>query len=109
MNFAEYQLRAREFALYEQDYYPLIALAEETGEFLGLFAKVARGDDMEKLFGTPEKCREKILKEAGDVLWQLSQCLAEIGLSMQDAAELNIQKLEDRKQRGVIQGRGDDR
>lgn len=109
MNFAEYQNKATTFAVYEDGTYPFLGLAEETGEFVGLIAKVARGDDPKKLFGTPEKCRERLLKEAGDVLWQLSQCLNEVGLSLQEAAELNIAKLEDRKQRGVIQGSGDDR
>ena len=52
---------------------------------------------------------EAIKKEAGDVLWQLSQCLREYGMSMQEVAEMNLKKLEDRQQRGVLRGFGDNR
>ena len=49
------------------------------------------------------------MKEAGDVLWQLSQCLEELDLSMQVVAEMNLKKLEDRQQRGVLKGAGSNR
>lgn len=109
LNFAQYQERAKVFALYKEPSYPFIGLAEEVGEFLGIAAKAARGDDLVKRFGTREAVRQHALKEAGDVLWQLSACLNEHGLSLQDAAELNLKKLEDRAARGVIQGSGDNR
>ncbi len=48
-------------------------------------------------------------KELGDVLWYGSNCCSELGLSMGDVAQGNIDKLFDRKDRGVIQGDGDDR
>ena len=48
-------------------------------------------------------------KELGDVLWYVSNCCSELGLSMGDVAQGNIDKLFDRKDRGVIQGDGDDR
>lgn len=109
MNFADYQEKAHTFAEYEQDHYPFLALAEETGEFLGLAAKAARGDNMIERFGSIEKLEGAILKEAGDILWQLSECLNSIGLSLQEAAETNIAKLTSRKERGVIKGAGDER
>lgn len=49
------------------------------------------------------------MKEAGDILWQLSQCLKEMNISMQEVAEMNLKKLEDRQQRGVLKGSGDNR
>ena len=52
---------------------------------------------------------EAFAKEAGDILWQLSQCLEEMGLSLQVVAEMNLKKLEDRQQRGVLKGSGDNR
>lgn len=109
MNFREYQERARAFAQYQEHCYPFIGLAEEVGEFLGIAAKAARGDDLVKRFGSREALQQHALKEAGDVLWQLSACLNEHGLSLQDAAELNLQKLADRQTRGVIKGSGDNR
>lgn len=109
MNLKDYREQALQFAEYEDEHYPFVALAEETGEFLGIFAKTLRGDDLERRFGTRDALREAVLKEAGDVLWQLTNALNEVGLTIEEAAELNIKKLTDRKNRGVIKGHGDDR
>ena len=109
MNFDEYQKQADKFAVYEKRFYPFFGLAEEVGEFLGLAAKVQRGDDLAERFGSKEAAGEAYVKEAGDVLWQLSQCLKELGITLQDAAEMNLKKLEDRQQRGVLKGAGSDR
>ena len=109
MNFAEYQKQASKFAVYESHYYPFFGLAEEVGEFLGLAAKLERGDSIKERFGSMAGLYESFAKEAGDILWQLSQCLEEMGLSMQVVAEMNLKKLEDRQQRGVLKGAGSDR
>lgn len=109
MNFDQYQLEATKFAEYWSNTYPFFALPEETGEFLGLVAKAERGDDLVKRYGSLKVYREKLVKEAGDILWQLSQCLKELGISMQEVAETNLAKLADRQARGVIKGEGDDR
>src|SRR5690554_7173711 len=109
MDFEQYQAKAKTFAEYRDELYPFLGLAEEVGEFIGYTAKFARGDDVVRRYGSFEDFEEALLKEAGDVLWQLSQCLEELGLSLQDAAEMNIAKLEDRKARGVIKGQGDTR
>ena len=109
MNFAEYQKQASKFAVYGSHYYPFFGLAEEVGEFVGLSAKLERGDDINKRFGSVAGLREAFMKEAGDILWQLSQCLKEMNISLQEVAEMNLKKLEDRQQRGVLKGAGSDR
>lgn len=109
MDFSEYQEEAVGFRAYEDVNYPYLGLAEETGEFLGLFAKLARGDDVIARYGSLDAFEQAIKKEAGDVLWMLALCLEEAGCSLQDVAELNIKKLTDRKERGVIRGAGDER
>lgn len=109
MNFKEYQEKAGTFAAYNDDTYPFLGLAEEVGEFLGIIAKMQRGDDMLKRFGSGLAIREAVTKEAGDVLWQLQECLSVLEISLQEVAEMNIQKLTDRQARGVIRGAGDDR
>jgi NTP pyrophosphatase (non-canonical NTP hydrolase) len=53
--------------------------------------------------------REGIKAELGDVLWTLTACCHELGLTLEEIAEMNIQKLTDRKARGVIHGNGDNR
>ena len=109
MNFAEYQKQASKFAVYESSYYPFFGLTEEVGEFIGLAAKLERGDSIEERLGSLDGLREAAMKEAGDILWQLSQCLKEMYISMQEVAEMNLKKLEDRQQRGVLRGFGDNR
>lgn len=109
MNFQEYQEKAHEFAVYEDSAYPFLGLAEETGEFVGLAAKWARGDDLIERYGSSHEVETRFLKEAGDILWQLSECLTQMGLTLEDAAMMNIAKLTDRQNRNVIKGSGDDR
>jgi NTP pyrophosphatase (non-canonical NTP hydrolase) len=109
MNMNEYQEKAMEFAVFESAHYPFYALAEEVGEVLGLVAKAERGDDLIERFGSREATREKVVKELGDVLWQLQACCLVLGLTLEEVAEANIAKLEDRKARDVLKGSGDDR
>jgi NTP pyrophosphatase (non-canonical NTP hydrolase) len=51
--------------------------------------KIIRDDGGEVL---PEKKKE-IEKELGDVLWYMTQLATELGLSLEDIAEKNIEKL----------------
>ena len=53
--------------------------------------------------------REEIKKELGDVLWYLSQVSAEMGLSLEEVAQANVEKLFSRLERVEIQGEGDNR
>lgn len=48
-------------------------------------------------------------KEVGDVLWFVSLLSARIGLSLEDIAMMNLNKLASRQERGVIDGNGDNR
>lgn len=102
MTFRNYQIQAATFAEYQSTLYPFLGLAEETGELCGKVAKNLRGDHA-------EIDAEAFLKEAGDVLWMLTMCLTECGMSLQQAAEVNLEKLKVRKAKGLIKGEGDDR
>jgi NTP pyrophosphatase (non-canonical NTP hydrolase) len=46
-------------------------------------------------------------KELGDILWYIAALSSELGLSMDEIAQENIDKLFDRKDRGKL--RGDER
>lgn len=81
--------------------YPFLALSEETGEVCGKLAKSLRGDKELQILA--------VAKELGDVLWNLSECARQIGWRLSDVADLNINKLEVRKESGKIKGNGDDR
>lgn len=69
--------------------YAATALAGEVGEACDLVKKRARGDQIED-FG------QKLLKEAGDILWYLERLLQDNGLTTADAFDALVQKLHER-------------
>lgn len=109
MNFQDYQEKSRKTALYpnigKNFVYPVIGLAGETGEVSEKIKKVIR----DKNGVIDDDTREAIKKELGDVLWYVSQLATELGLSLDDIAENNIEKLYSRFERGTINGNGDNR
>lgn len=84
--------------------YPVHALAEEAGEVNGKIAKFVRkhGTDMEAL-------QEVVKKELGDVLYQVSETARQFKMTLQDVVDANVEKLDDREERDVLVGEGDDR
>lgn len=116
MEFAEYQLRADDTALYGgQDtiqglMYAGLGIANEAGEVAGKIKKLFRDNpDVTEIFQYPTEVKEAIAKEVGDVLWYASQVLSEIGYDLDEVAIGNLEKLADRARRGVISGSGDNR
>ena len=98
-----YQHRAVETAMYQSKMYPISSLMVESAELADIFIKpYLRGD-------TGEPDRARIVSEAGDVLWNLANLLADHQITLEEVAQYNLQKLQDRKERGVIQGSGDNR
>lgn len=53
--------------------------------------------------------KDELKKEAGDILWQLAGLCWVMGWDLEDVAQGNLDKLASRKQRGVIDGDGDNR
>jgi len=109
MDFKEYQKEARKTAIYknqgENYVYPSFGLAGETGEVMEKIKKLIRDKD-----GIiDEQFKIEITKELGDILWYLAQLSTEFGISFQDVAEKNIEKLISRKDRGMLHGDGDNR
>ncbi|MFA6973458.1 MAG: nucleoside triphosphate pyrophosphohydrolase family protein [Parcubacteria group bacterium] len=109
MNFEEYQTKSRRTAVYPNignNYiYPTIGLAGETGEVSEKIKKVIR----DKNGIMDEETKMAIEKELGDVLWYVSQLASELGLSLDQVAEKNIEKLASRLERGALHGSGDNR
>lgn len=52
---------------------------------------------------------DEYMAEAGDILWQLAGLCKVMGWRLEDVAKANLEKLASRKQRGVIDGEGDNR
>ena len=96
-------------------------LMAEVGEFAGKVAKHIRHEDLRVEdnhiyfdrkrveVGDYHHYIDELKKEAGDILWQLSGLCTVMGWELDDVAATNLQKLADRKQRGVIDGSGDNR
>lgn len=56
-----------------------------------------------------EEDKQELAKEVGDVLWYLTVFADMLGLSMDQIATQNMEKLLSRKERGVQKGAGDNR
>ncbi len=109
MTFEEYQKLSRKTAIYPNKdnnfVYPTLGLAGESGEVAEKIKKILRDNK-----GVADDSRKQELqKELGDVLWYVSQLATELGLSLDEIASLNIDKLYSRFDRNKISGEGDNR
>jgi len=109
MNFNEYQIKARETAVYpninNNFIYPTLGLVGEAGEVAEKIKKVIRDNN-----GTiSEEKKEEIKKELGDVLWYIANLAKELNIDLDDIAQGNIEKLFSRMERNKIHGDGDNR
>ena len=103
--------------------YMLLNLVAEVGEFSGKLAKAIRRNEVAIGGNSPaNKNRltvvfpddilaldQELQKEAGDILWQFAGVCTVMGWSLDDVGMGNLDKLADRKERGVIDGEGDNR
>lgn len=81
--------------------YPSMAMCGEAGEAAEKVKKAWRDKT-----GLDAK---DFAKELGDVLWYVTAAAREVGYSLADVAELNLEKLRDRRARGTLMGAGDNR
>jgi NTP pyrophosphatase (non-canonical NTP hydrolase) len=77
-----------------------LGLVGEAGEFAEKVKKMIRDGTFDKDLAT---------KELGDVLFYLTALANYFGSSLQEVLEQNVIKLNDRKNRGVLRGSGDNR
>lgn len=93
MNFDEYQDAASVTALYPNRLnnleYPTLGLAGEAGEVANIVKKIQRDFGGE----VTDETRGKLKDELGDVLWYISACADELGLSLEEIAAFNVEKL----------------
>ncbi len=85
--------------------YPTLGLVNEAGEVAGKIKKIFR----DRGGSISDEDREALKGELGDVLWYLTQICTNLGLSLEEVAEANLDKLFSRLERGKIQGDGDQR
>lgn len=97
--------------------YMLLNLVGEVGEFASKVAKHIRKGEVvisdNKICAWPDtltiKQESDLKAEAGDCLWQIAGLCKVMGWSLQEVADQNLDKLADRKARGVIDSSGDNR
>ena len=110
IDFNEYQKKAATTSLNTkigdcEFLYPVLGLANEAGEVCGKIKKLFR----DKGGKVDEEFLKMIKAELGDVQWYLAETCTKFGLSLEEVAAENIDKLFSRKERGVIKGSGDTR
>lgn len=108
MTLNEYQGCALETAIYPEDkkiIYPTLGMAGEAGEVADKVKKVIRDNEQEF---TAEK-KTEIMKEIGDVLWYCATLSHDLGYTLEEVAQYNVDKLRSRKVRNMIGGSGDNR
>lgn len=103
--------------------YMLLNLVAEVGELAGKVAKPIRREEVcfrDNLLMPMHMWEEddmmafqdmvtEMAYEAGDVLWQLSGVVTKLGFTLEEIAQMNLDKLASRKERGKIEGNGDHR
>ena len=77
----------------------------EAGEVAEIVFKAFRG---QKGVLTGEQ-KVAIQKELGDCLWYIARMADELDTTLTRIMEMNLDKLNDRKERGVVHGYGDER
>ena len=80
--------------------YMAYGLSSEVGEVLGKLKKTIRDGNYNE---------EALKSELGDVLWYVAGFCQVMGWNIGEVAQMNIDKLSDRKERDVIGGSGDER
>ena len=102
MTFDEYQEFARSTKIYPEDVkvvYPTLGLCGEAGEVAEKIKKHMR--DGRSLVG--------VGLELGDVLWYISALADDLGITLEEIAQANVDKLASRMNRGKLGGSGDER
>jgi NTP pyrophosphatase (non-canonical NTP hydrolase) len=104
MKFNEYQEWVKTMKVYPEQHkivYPAFGICGESGEVAEKVKKWLRGDK--------ELDKAELAKEASDILWYIASLADDLGYTLQDVVDMNIEKLSSRKERGVLKGSGDNR
>jgi NTP pyrophosphatase (non-canonical NTP hydrolase) len=109
MRLYDFQRLAHTTAVYPEEYgplYTLLGLIAEIGEVVGKVAKHVRRTGFGPL--DPDT-KEVIAAELGDCLWFVAEGATTLDIDLEYVALTLLDRLKSRKERGVIQGDGDNR
>ena len=110
MTFDEYQKQALTTVLSTGDEFKdllhwVLGLNGEAGEVAEKLKKIVR----DRGSVVTDEDKQEMAKELGDVLWYIAVFANDLGVSLDDIANQNLDKLKSRKDRGVLGGSGDNR
>ena len=108
MTLNEYQDGARSTAIYPESrkiIYPTLGLTGEAGEVSDKVKKVIRDNNDE----FSDEHKRQIALELGDVLWYPATLAHDLGFTLDEVAQMNLDKLASRMKRDKIHGSGDER
>ena len=108
MTLNEYQDGARRTAIYPSEskiIYPTLGLTGEAGEVADKVKKVIRDANGE----FSEERKRQIALELGDVMWYAASLSHDLGYTLEEVCQMNLDKLASRMQRNQIHGSGDER
>ena len=108
MTINEYQEGALRTAIYPESrriIYPTLGLTGEAGEVADKVKKVTRDNNDEF---TDER-KQQIALELGDVMWYAATLAHDLGYSLDEICQMNLDKLASRMQRNKLHGSGDER
>ena len=104
-----YEAQSGHTAIFPKDKaleYLALGMTSEAGEVAGKVKKLIRdGEDVEGF----EMKKLAIASEIGDVLWYCAMMAKEVGVPLNSIMQENLRKLHGRKERGTLQGSGDER
>lgn len=83
----------------------ILGIAGESGELTDKIKKILRDKNGEVSI----EDKDDITKELGDILWYVSAVSYYLDIPLEHVAQANIDKLSNRKERGVLKGEGDNR
>lgn len=107
-DFNSYQSFVKDMKIYPAWHsiiYPTLGLAGEAGEIAEKVKKILRDSDGE----WSDDQKAAVLYELGDPLWYIAAIADDLGFTLQEVVDANYDKLTGRKERGTIQGSGDER
>lgn len=98
MSLNEYQCLAQRTSNEEHDEFPTVYLKKIDNGILGLCGETGECADIWKKARHQghQLDREKLIKEAGDVLWYVAELAAGLGVTLEEIATRNIAKLRER-------------
>lgn len=113
MTFDEYQKQALTTAYTDSQYVDSLmdktiwamGIVGESGEVIEKWKKMVAYNEGK----ITDEFLADMKKELGDIVWYIAVFAHSLGLSLDEIMELNVKKLQDRKKRGVIKGKGDNR